>query len=122
MLLPKGTVIDAEVVWDNSSGNPVNPNNPPKKVKWGLESTDEMGCITVGLTAVKGSDEDTLDAAVQEHTREYAIESFLSNAGKTGEGRGWMQRATEMFDKNKDGKFDEEERKAIKLFLKGMGL
>jgi hypothetical protein len=122
VLLPKGTRIDGEVVWDNSAENPENPNNPPKKVKWGLESTDEMGSITIALTPVKADDGDALEKAVNEHTREYAVESFLANAGKTGEGRGWMERARVMFDKNKDGKFDPDERKAIKEFLKGMGL
>lgn len=42
--LPRGTRIDLEAWYDNSADNPKNPNNPPKFVRWGEESTDEM-CI-----------------------------------------------------------------------------
>ncbi|MFO0976827.1 MAG: hypothetical protein U0996_10540 [Planctomycetaceae bacterium] len=41
--LPKGTRIELECSFDNSSGNPLNPNSPPKPVYWGDFSTDEMG-------------------------------------------------------------------------------
>ncbi len=40
--LPAGTRVDLEAHYDNSSGNPLNPNNPPKLVKWGEQTTDEM--------------------------------------------------------------------------------
>ncbi len=42
--LPRGTRIDLEAFYDNSAENPKNPNNPPKFVRWGEKSTDEM-CI-----------------------------------------------------------------------------
>ncbi len=41
---PKGTRIRVEAVYDNSLKNPNNPTNPPKRVRWGEETTDEM-CI-----------------------------------------------------------------------------
>lgn len=122
VLLPEGTRIDTEVVWDNSSANPRNPNNPPKRTKWGLESTDEMGSVTIAITAVDNKDSKKLEASIGEHRREFALRSFLTNAGKSKEGRGWMERAQQMFDKDKDGKFDKQEREAIREFLKGMGL
>ncbi len=40
--LPAGTRLDMEVTYDNSAGNPRNPNSPPKRVTWGFLSTDEM--------------------------------------------------------------------------------
>jgi hypothetical protein len=40
--LPKGTVLKLEAVYDNSTDNPRNPNNPPKLVHWGEQTTDEM--------------------------------------------------------------------------------
>ncbi|KAA5542764.1 redoxin domain-containing protein [Roseiconus nitratireducens] len=40
--LPKGSRILVEAWYDNSSGNPLNPNTPPKTVHWGSDSTDEM--------------------------------------------------------------------------------
>jgi peroxiredoxin/mono/diheme cytochrome c family protein len=42
--LPRGTRIDLEARYDNSADNPRNPNSPPRWVRWGEESTDEM-CI-----------------------------------------------------------------------------
>jgi hypothetical protein len=40
--LPKGTRIDVQWTYDNSSDNPRNPNHPPKRVTWGEGTTDEM--------------------------------------------------------------------------------
>ncbi|WP_422929802.1 ascorbate-dependent monooxygenase [Singulisphaera sp. PoT] len=42
--LPKGTRIDMKAHFDNSTGNPANPNSPPAVVGWGERTTDEM-CI-----------------------------------------------------------------------------
>jgi len=54
--LPKGTVIDVELVYDNSADNPANPFSPPKRIHWGEQSTDEMGSIIFGCVAVNESD------------------------------------------------------------------
>jgi len=43
--LPKGTRIEMRVVYDNSEANPRNPNHPPKLVKTGNRSEDEMGHV-----------------------------------------------------------------------------
>ncbi len=40
--LPKGTVIAMRYVYDNSEDNVANPNHPPKRVKGGNRSSDEM--------------------------------------------------------------------------------
>ena len=40
--LPRGTVIDMEAFFDNSSDNSRNPNNPPKTVWEGPRTADEM--------------------------------------------------------------------------------
>lgn len=42
--LPAGTRFDLEAVYDNSSGNPANPNVPPARITLGEMTTDEM-CI-----------------------------------------------------------------------------
>ena len=44
LLLPKGTKIELQATYDNSSQNPKNPNAPPQTVQWGENTTDEM-CI-----------------------------------------------------------------------------
>jgi len=36
--------------FDNSTDNPRNPNNPPKTVRWGEETTDEMALAFIGFT------------------------------------------------------------------------
>lgn len=40
--LPKGTILTLAAYFDNSSENPRNPNNPPRRVRYGIESRDEM--------------------------------------------------------------------------------
>ncbi|HQR09596.1 MAG TPA: redoxin family protein [Gemmatales bacterium] len=42
--LPKGTRLDMVAHFDNSAKNANNPNDPPKKIVWGENTTDEM-CI-----------------------------------------------------------------------------
>ncbi len=49
MPLPKGTRLDGELTYDNSAGNYRNPNSPPKRVRWGENSTDEMGSLLLNV-------------------------------------------------------------------------
>ena len=58
--LPKGTRIDGELVYDNSTANPRNPNTPPKRVRWGEQSTDEMGSLILNVVPAAASDIDLL--------------------------------------------------------------
>jgi hypothetical protein len=62
--LPKGSTLEAELVYDNSDDNPNNPNRPPKRITWGLQSTDEMGAITFVVSPAKESDVDELRRAI----------------------------------------------------------
>ncbi len=48
--LPKGTKQIVEATYDNSSDNPHNPNNPPKRVTWGEETNDEMFLMVTAYT------------------------------------------------------------------------
>jgi peroxiredoxin/mono/diheme cytochrome c family protein len=48
-----GTRFDIEAIYDNSAGNPNNPNRPPRNVYFGLETTDEMCLGVFGATADK---------------------------------------------------------------------
>ena len=43
--LPKGTTVAMRITYDNSASNPRNPNNPPKRVRSGNRSEDEMGHV-----------------------------------------------------------------------------
>jgi uncharacterized protein (TIGR03437 family) len=58
--LPKGTRIDGELTYDNSVRNVRNPNNPPKRVRWGENSTDEMGSLILNVTPKDAADIDLL--------------------------------------------------------------
>lgn len=40
--LPRGTIIRARWSFDNSDANPANPSLPPKRVRWGWSTTEEM--------------------------------------------------------------------------------
>ena len=50
MALPLGTWIELTAAWDNSEGNARNPNRPPKPVRWGERTVDEMGHAAIIYT------------------------------------------------------------------------
>jgi hypothetical protein len=68
--LPKGTKLDGEVSWDNSEENPKNPSRPPVLVRWGEQTKDEMGAVTLQLYPAVESDLETLDRTYRMHVRE----------------------------------------------------
>ncbi len=43
LFLPRGTLLSMRYTYDNSAANPRNPHTPPRRVQYGLQSTDEMG-------------------------------------------------------------------------------
>jgi tetratricopeptide (TPR) repeat protein len=43
IFLPKGTTLEMRFTYDNSAENPRNPHQPPRRVQFGWETTDEMG-------------------------------------------------------------------------------
>jgi hypothetical protein len=48
--IPAGSQFLLTAQYDNSSANPRNPNDPPKAVSWGEQTTDEMCIAFLGLT------------------------------------------------------------------------
>jgi hypothetical protein len=54
--LTKGTVIKLDAYYDNSEENPRNPSTPPKHVKWGEQTTDEMCLLAVQVVTDKNAD------------------------------------------------------------------
>ena len=46
-----GTRVEVEAIYDNSDGNPNNPFSPPRWVKFGDQTTDEMCYIFLGATS-----------------------------------------------------------------------
>jgi len=63
--LPAGTVLETVLIYDNTAENPNNPFTPPRRVRWGHESTDEMGSITVLASPVPGQSEKALANAIK---------------------------------------------------------
>lgn len=59
--LPAGSILTADITYDNSADNPRNPHDPPRLIKWGLQSTDEMGALIYGFAV----DEEKLQRARQ---------------------------------------------------------
>jgi hypothetical protein len=67
--LPEGTRVEATIRYDNSGDNPRNPHDPPQRVRWGLESADEMGTIGLLLEIMSADEETALRQALAERTQ-----------------------------------------------------
>lgn len=53
---PKGTRVDMTFIYDNSPANPRNPNNPPKRVRYGEQTNDEMCFLFMPIVPERPSD------------------------------------------------------------------
>jgi hypothetical protein len=49
--LPKGTKVIMECIHDNSADNPANPNQPPKRVVFGEQTSNEMSIVLLYVTS-----------------------------------------------------------------------
>jgi hypothetical protein len=87
VLLPKGTRLDGSITYDNSADNARNPSNPPRRVTWGEQSTDEMGSVGISVVAANEADLPVLQAAYASHVRE-ATQAAVRRAMMQGRGRG----------------------------------
>jgi tetratricopeptide (TPR) repeat protein len=54
--LPRGTTIEMHYRYDNSSDNPHNPGSPPRRVRFGSETTDEMGELLIQVLTKNAED------------------------------------------------------------------
>lgn len=71
--LPKGTVIQAEIVYDNSPANARNPSSPPRLVAWGPRVADEMGSMTLLVATNDDTSASALASARSAHFRELLV-------------------------------------------------
>ena len=90
--LPAGTKLYAEIIYDNSADNPENPYSPPQRIKWGRESNDEIGAVTLQVVAKDEADRPELQRAVSESLTDAVRKSLpdsLTNRlrGLGGQGR-----------------------------------
>lgn len=103
--LPKGTTISMRYVYDNSSDNVANPNNPPRRVVAGNRSSDEMGHLWIQLlprvSANEGSDPRmALQEAMARHNVEKNPGDFEAhyNLGAMLLARGAQKDAVQQFE------------------------
>jgi cytochrome c553 len=117
--LPKGTRLDAAISYDNSEGNRNNPSKPPKVVKWGPMTTDEMAAMTLTVIPARDTELAELKAAKRAH----AVDLFIDRAqeDKRASSRERVQMMMTTFDKNTNGKLDPDERPALRTFLETTG-
>lgn len=105
--LPKGTKLEVRITYDNSADNPRNPNQPPQRVKWGEQSTDEMGSMTLLVVPAVGNELARLKIAYRTHIREEFAERMRSRWSQNG-GAARLGGAGDL-DKNGDGKITRDE-------------
>jgi len=65
--LPKGTRLVMRFSYDNSADNPRNPNVPPKRIRFGLSSLDEMGTLALQVVPDDQSKLDVMQQAFSQH-------------------------------------------------------
>jgi len=63
--LPAGSVLTLRYTYDNSPANPANPHDPPRRVRFGPESTDEMAELIVQVRTRRPEDRAVLEEAVR---------------------------------------------------------
>jgi tetratricopeptide (TPR) repeat protein len=68
MALPKGTTIAMRYAYDNSAANARNPHQPPARVVWGQNTSDEMGDLWLQIVPRAPADFATLERDVRRKT------------------------------------------------------
>ncbi len=129
LMLPAGTRLDSVIRWDNTAANPVNPNSPPKPIRWGGFSEDEMGSIILDTIAVDPTDEPMLLAALEEHKALSAANFYLTTDGKLFDDRGdpgkklreLAKKTMDRFDADGDGELSDAEKQAAREYLRERG-
>jgi hypothetical protein len=74
--LPKGTQLTMELTYDNSAANPANPHQPPQRVRFGAQSSDEMGELWLQVLPRTDSDWSLLN---RHHTQAQIVKTVDQN-------------------------------------------
>jgi hypothetical protein len=133
--LAKGLTLRAELRYDNSADNPNNPNRPPRAVRWGRETTDEMGSVTVMVVPKDEQDLPALlEAVAKKNTEkvaariEAAVDERFAELDRNRDGKLQKKELPAMLqgffadlDKDQDGALSREEAKKITELLGRFG-
>jgi hypothetical protein len=122
--LPKGTQVEFEYTYDNSSRNPTNPSRPPVRVRTGEQTTDEMAVLFLSLMLPPGTDESDFQRAL---APEY-VDQYLEQKADPGilyshiildtPQRLWLVEAVKTYDLDGDGGLSTSERQTLVAALR----
>jgi hypothetical protein len=140
--LPAGTRLHSLISWDNTDANPHQTNHPPKDVRWGPRSEDEMGTITLTVMMNTAEEKAKLHTELKRSlTAQFIQRAFENDVASMATVKtqiesdvkgvpdpkrlSFLQGVLANLDKNKDGKLDDEEIKPAIDFvtpaMKGFG-
>ncbi len=94
--LPAGSVLYQEFSFDNSAANPLNPHDPPQRVTWGQNTTDEMAELWVQVLTASPAETEALNnhyAVYQMRKRQRQLLGRLQSDGDTAELRTELAKA-----------------------------
>jgi Flp pilus assembly protein TadD len=77
-LLPAGSRVTMRYRYDNSADNPLNPHDPPRRVRFGLQSTDEMASLMLQVRLASQEDVHRLTESQARHTLSYAPRNWAA--------------------------------------------
>jgi Flp pilus assembly protein TadD/mono/diheme cytochrome c family protein len=95
LFLPRGSVVSMRYRYDNSSANPRNPNEPPRRVMAGNRSSDEMGHFWIQVVPRRRDDLSLLqEALMRQRLRKYPGDfAAHANLGATLQSMGRLDEA-----------------------------
>jgi Flp pilus assembly protein TadD len=74
--LPAGTTVAMRIVYDNTAENPRNPSQPPKRVRAGNRSVDEMGHVWLQVVPESSVNEEDPRLTLQQALMQRRIEKY----------------------------------------------
>jgi Flp pilus assembly protein TadD len=74
--LPAGTTVAMRICYDNTAENPRNPNNPPKEVRAGNRSQDEMGHVWLQVLPTSSTNDEDPRLILQRALMRRRIEKY----------------------------------------------